>query len=38
MSVDDEKKLISQLKGNTLRAYWALLDSENGTIADWNEI
>lgn len=32
MSVDDEKKLISQLKGNTLRAYWALLDSENGTI------
>ena len=33
MSVnDDEKKLISQLKGNTLRAYWALLDSEDGVI------
>jgi len=29
---DDEEKLISQLKGNTLRAYWAILNSENGII------
>jgi hypothetical protein len=29
---DDEEKLISQLKGNTLRAYWAILNAENGVI------
>jgi len=29
---DDEERLISQLKGNTLRAYWAVLSSEDGVI------
>ena len=29
---DDEEELISQLKGNTLRAYWAILGSKNGTM------
>ena len=29
---DDEEKLISQLKGNTLRAYWAILSSDSGII------
>lgn len=29
---NDEEKLISQLKGNTLRTYWAILNSKNGTI------
>lgn len=28
----DNEKLVSQLKGNTLRAYWALLESEKGVI------
>ncbi len=28
----DDKKIVSELKGNTLRAYWALLSSENGVI------
>jgi len=30
-SLNDEK-IASELKGNTLRAYWALLNSENGVI------
>ena len=29
---DNEEKLISQLKGNTLRAYWAILSSDSGII------
>ena len=29
---DDDEKLISQLKGNTLRAYWAILSSDGGII------
>ena len=29
---DDEEKLISQLKGNTLRVYWAILGSKNQTM------
>lgn len=29
---DEEEKLISQLKGNTLRAYWAILSSDSGII------
>ena len=28
----DEEKIASELKGNTLRAYWALLRSEKGVI------
>jgi len=28
----DEDKLASELRGNTLRAYWALLDSKEGVI------
>ncbi|MGB9622831.1 MAG: hypothetical protein ACPL07_03195 [Candidatus Bathyarchaeia archaeon] len=28
----DDEKLVSQLKGNTLRAYWVLLESEKGVI------
>lgn len=28
----DDKKIVSELKGNTLRAYWALLSSENGIM------
>ena len=28
----DDKKIASELKGNTLRAYWALLSSENGVM------
>lgn len=28
----DDKKIASELKGNTLRAYWALLGSENGVM------
>ena len=28
----DDKKIESELKGNTLRAYWALLNSENESI------
>ncbi len=31
-SNDDNEKLVSQLKGNTLRAYWAILSSKNETI------
>jgi DNA-binding transcriptional ArsR family regulator len=30
-SVDD-KKIASELRGNTLRAYWALLGAENGVM------
>jgi DNA-binding transcriptional ArsR family regulator len=29
---EEEKKLISQLKGNTLRAYWAILSSKDETM------
>ena len=32
MSSFDENKLTSELKGNTLRAYWALMNSEDGII------
>jgi hypothetical protein len=32
MSSFDEEKVASELKGNTLRAYWALLDSKQGII------
>ena len=32
MTEFDEEKLASELRGNTLRAYWALLDSRNGVI------
>ena len=28
----DDEKVASELKGNTLRAYWALLNSDNGVI------
>lgn len=28
----DDKKIASELKGNTLRAYWALLSSKNGVM------
>ncbi|MGQ9680676.1 MAG: hypothetical protein ACUVV4_07950 [Candidatus Bathyarchaeia archaeon] len=28
----DDGELLSQLKGNTLRAYWALLESRDGVI------
>lgn len=31
-SKPDDKKIVSVLKGNTLRAYWALLGSENGVM------
>lgn len=30
MSFFDEEKIASELKGNTLRAYWALLNSKDG--------
>lgn len=32
MSLFDEEKITSELKGNTLRAYWALLNSKDGVI------
>ncbi|MFB0522758.1 MAG: hypothetical protein ACETV1_03235 [Candidatus Bathyarchaeia archaeon] len=32
MSSFDAEKIASELKGNTLRAYWALLNSEDGVI------
>ncbi len=32
LSSFDEKKLTSILKGNTLRAYWALMNSDDGVI------
>jgi len=32
MAEFDEEKLASELRGNTLRAYWALLDSRDGVI------
>jgi hypothetical protein len=32
MSSFDENKLTSELRGNTLRAYWALLNSKDGVI------
>lgn len=32
MSSIDEKEIVSKLKGNTLRAYWALLSKEEGVI------
>jgi DNA-binding transcriptional ArsR family regulator len=32
MSFFDEEKIISELKGNTLRVYWALLNSKDGII------
>ena len=32
MSSFDEEKITSELKGNTLRAYWALLNSKDGVI------
>ena len=28
----DEEEIVSKLKGNTLRAYWALLSAEDGVI------
>ena len=32
MSSFDAERIASELKGNTLRAYWALLNSEDGVI------
>jgi hypothetical protein len=32
MSPIDEEEIVSKLKGNTLRAYWALLSTEDGVI------
>lgn len=32
MSFFDEEKIISELKGNTLRVYWALLNSKDGVV------
>ena len=32
MSLFDEETITSELKGNTLRAYWALLNSKDGVI------
>jgi hypothetical protein len=32
MSSVDDDEMISKLKGNTLRAYWALLSSEEGVV------
>ena len=32
MSSFDENKLTSELKGNTLRAYWALMNSDDGIV------
>ena len=32
MSEFDEEKIASQLKGNTLRAYWALLNAKDGVL------
>lgn len=32
MSTIDEEEIVSKLKGNTLRAYWALLSSDDGLI------
>jgi len=32
MSFFDEEKITSELKGNTLRVYWALLNSKDGII------
>ena len=32
MSFFNEEKIISELKGNTLRVYWALLNSKDGII------
>ncbi len=32
MSLFDEEKIVSELRGNTLRAYWALLNSEDGVV------
>lgn len=32
MSLFDEEKITSELKGNTLRAYWTLLNSKDGVI------
>ena len=32
MSLFDEEKITSELKGNTLRAYWVLLNSKNGVM------
>ena len=28
----DDKKIATELKGNTLRAYWAILNSDKGTV------
>ena len=32
MSLVDDDVMVSKLKGNTLRAYWALLSSEEGVV------
>lgn len=32
MSSFDDEKIASELRGNTLRAYWALLNSEDGVV------
>jgi DNA-binding transcriptional ArsR family regulator len=32
MSFFDEEKIISELKGNTLRVYWALMNSKDGVV------
>lgn len=32
MSSIDDDEMVSKLKGNTLRAYWALLSSEDGVV------
>ena len=32
MSSIDDDEMVSKLKGNTLRAYWALLSSEEGVV------
>ena len=31
-STSEDEKILSELKGNTLRVYWALLKSENGVM------
>lgn len=32
MSSFDDEKIASELKGNTLRAYWALLNARDGVM------
>jgi hypothetical protein len=32
MTPNDEEEIVSKLKGNTLRTYWALLSAEDGVV------